>query len=36
MTAPPNALVSGEALVVLEPGQQWHGEWGITAGVVRL
>jgi aldose 1-epimerase len=31
MTAPPNALASGESLVVLEPGQSWTGEWGITA-----
>jgi aldose 1-epimerase len=31
MTAPPNALASGESLVVLEPGERWSGEWGITA-----
>src|SRR6185312_14467993 len=31
MTAPPNALVSGESLVVLPPGERWSGEWGITA-----
>jgi aldose 1-epimerase len=30
MTAPPNALVTGESLVVLEPGQSWDGEWGIS------
>jgi aldose 1-epimerase len=30
MTAPPNALVTGESLVVLEPGQSWLGEWGIS------
>lgn len=30
MTAPPNAFVSGESLVVLEPEEQWTGEWGIT------
>ena len=31
MTAPPNALASGESLIVLEPGERWAGEWGITA-----
>ena len=31
MTAPPNALATGESLVVLDPGGQWAGEWGITA-----
>jgi aldose 1-epimerase len=31
MTAPPNALASGESLVVLAPGERWSGEWGITA-----
>jgi aldose 1-epimerase len=30
MTAPPNALASGESLVVLDPGARWCGEWGIT------
>jgi aldose 1-epimerase len=30
MTAPPNALATGESLVVLEPGERWTGEWGIT------
>jgi aldose 1-epimerase len=29
MTAPPNALASGQDLVVLEPDAQWTGEWGI-------
>lgn len=29
MTAPPNALASREGLVVLEPGSQWQGRWGI-------
>lgn len=29
MTAPPNALASGTALIVLEPGQQWSGAWGL-------
>ena len=32
MTAPPNALVTGESLVVLEPGASWQGRWGISAG----
>jgi aldose 1-epimerase len=32
MTAPPNALASGESLIVLGPGEQWVGEWGIQAG----
>jgi aldose 1-epimerase len=32
MTAPPNALASGESLVILAPGEKWSGEWGITAG----
>jgi aldose 1-epimerase len=31
MTGPPNALATGEALVVLDPGERWAGEWGITA-----
>ena len=31
MTAPPNALASGESLVVLAPGETWSGAWGITA-----
>ena len=31
MTAPPNAFVTGESLVVLAPGERWSGEWGITA-----
>jgi len=33
MTCPPNAFVSGEDLVVLQPGETWEGSWGIT---VRL
>lgn len=32
MTAPANALASGESLVVLDPGQAWSGEWGISTG----
>jgi aldose 1-epimerase len=31
MTAPPNALATGEDLVVLEPGRQWQGRWGVVA-----
>ena len=29
MTCPPNALRSGEAVVMLEPGATWAGTWGI-------
>ncbi|HVX69223.1 MAG TPA: aldose 1-epimerase family protein [Mycobacteriales bacterium] len=29
MTAPPNALASGEAVVHLDPAGQWQGRWGI-------
>jgi aldose 1-epimerase len=29
MTAPPNALATGDSLVVLQPGETWAGEWGI-------
>ena len=32
MTAPPNAFATGESLAVLDPGQSWHGEWGISTG----
>ena len=32
MTAPPNALASGERLIVLDPGETWTGTWGIRAG----
>jgi aldose 1-epimerase len=31
MTCPPDAFRSGRDLVVLEPGQTWHGSWGIRA-----
>jgi aldose 1-epimerase len=31
MSCPPNAFRSGEALVVLEPGETWSGTWGIEA-----
>jgi aldose 1-epimerase len=30
MTCPPNALRSGTDVVVLQPGQEWTGRWGIT------
>ena len=29
MTAPPNALASGDSLVVLDPGETWSGGWGV-------
>lgn len=29
MTMPPNGLVTGEGVVVLEPAASWVGEWGI-------
>lgn len=29
MTCPPDAFRSGRALIVLEPGQQWDGSWGV-------
>lgn len=29
MSAPPNALATGEAVTRLEPGVEWHGRWGI-------
>jgi len=32
MTCPPNALQTGEGLVVLEPGETFSGAWGITPG----
>jgi aldose 1-epimerase len=30
MTCPPDAFHSGRDLVVLAPGETWHGSWGIT------
>ena len=30
MTAPPDALRSGEGLVWLEPGETWEGGWGLS------
>ena len=32
MTCPPDAFRSGEALIVLEPGESFSGRWGISAG----
>jgi aldose 1-epimerase len=32
MSAPPNALVTGEGLVLVDPGEAWQGSWGIEAG----
>jgi aldose 1-epimerase len=29
MSMPPNAMVTGESVVTLEPGEQWQGSWGI-------
>jgi aldose 1-epimerase len=29
MTCPPDAFRSGKDLITLEPGQAWHGTWGI-------
>lgn len=30
MTCPPDAFRSGRGLIILEPGQQWEGTWGIA------
>ncbi len=32
MTCPADAFNSRDGLIVLEPGQQWSGEWGLTVG----
>jgi aldose 1-epimerase len=32
MSAPPNAMATGESLAVVEPGEQWRGSWGIEVG----
>ena len=32
MTCPPNAFRSGEALIILEPGESFSGRWGISPG----
>jgi aldose 1-epimerase len=29
MSVPPNAMVTGESVVTLEPGTSWQGHWGI-------
>ena len=33
MSCPADAYNSTESLVVLEPGQEWTGPWGITPHV---
>ena len=30
MTCPPDAFRSGRGLIILEPGQQWEGAWGMV------
>jgi aldose 1-epimerase len=35
MTCPPNAFRTGEALVVLQPGESFRGSWGIGAAPSR-
>jgi aldose 1-epimerase len=35
MSAPPNALVTGEGVVTLAPGQVWEGNWGIDPGLAE-
>jgi aldose 1-epimerase len=35
MSAPPNALATGEAVSVVEPGEQWVGRWGIQPTFVE-
>lgn len=30
MSCPPNALISGDDLVVLDPGRSWSAQWGIV------
>lgn len=30
MSVPPNALVTGESLIVLQPGKSWRGRWGVN------
>lgn len=34
MTCPPNALRTGESLVVLAPGERWAASWGIEPGTM--
>lgn len=36
MTCPPDAFNSGDGLLVLEPGQEFGAQWGITPGWVPL
>jgi aldose 1-epimerase len=31
MTCPPDAFRSGRDVIVIEPGQSWHGSWGIRS-----
>ncbi|HVX45590.1 MAG TPA: aldose 1-epimerase family protein [Mycobacteriales bacterium] len=31
MSCAPDAFNSGDGLVVLEPGQEWHGSWGVKS-----
>jgi aldose 1-epimerase len=33
MTCPANAFVSGEGLLVIEPGETWRAAWGVTARI---
>jgi aldose 1-epimerase len=30
MSVPPNAMVTGESVVTLDPGKSWQGHWGIN------
>ena len=30
MTCPPNALRTGKDLLVLQPGHEWSGRWGLV------
>lgn len=30
MSVPPNAMVTGESVIVLPPGESWRGHWGIN------
>lgn len=34
MSAPPNALATGEGLVTLSPGDTWSGSWGIESSLL--
>jgi aldose 1-epimerase len=35
MSAPPNALATGESVSVVEPGEQWQGRWGIEPSPIE-